>query len=117
MQNPEATGVGRLALVFSMRSMQGFSRLARRLVVDTAALRAPVAAIAMVATAAVMLGIWAWQSSTQRYDASIALLRSNADFAAQRFSSRVEGDFYIGSLTLFRRLSSASRGFVRSADG
>ncbi|HVE77826.1 MAG TPA: HAMP domain-containing sensor histidine kinase [Gemmatimonadaceae bacterium] len=63
------------------------------------------AALALIALATTMLGYWAWQASLRRHEVAVALLRSQADLAAQRLSSRVEAQFYVGAVALFRPLS------------
>jgi signal transduction histidine kinase len=52
-----------------------------------------------------MLGYWAWQASVRQHEIAVALLRSQADLASQRLSSRVEAQFFVGALAIFRPLS------------
>lgn len=68
-----------------------------------ATIRTPVVAIVLLCIAAAGMAWWALQSTRDRVAASTEMLRSHADFAATRFSSRVEGQLYVTALSLFTR--------------
>ena len=42
----------------------------------------------------------AWQASVRQHEFAVALLRSQSDLASQRFSGRVEADFFVGGLAM-----------------